>query len=128
MTMIAPMNHEGMFVLSMARKGDEGNENDQALSLQDAEKLSLFTKADGVDDFLDEMAQTISRRDQTELAGVPEAISNVKFEVTKFREGYDLDDVDDFLDELSTRIQDLTTASSPVSTAPHEPTGRVSPT
>src|SRR5699024_6411231 len=34
------------------------------------------------------------------MALTPEVVVNKKFQVTKFREGYDQDEVDDFLDEI----------------------------
>ena len=37
LTMTAPMKHEGMFMLSMARESDERKEEEQAQVLQDAE-------------------------------------------------------------------------------------------
>ena len=36
-------------------------------------------------------------------------VLNKKFQATKFREGYDVDEVDDFLDEVSATLRDLTT-------------------
>lgn len=35
-------------------------------------------------------------------------VLNKKFQATKFREGYDVDEVDDFLDEVSATLRDLT--------------------
>ena len=83
--------------------------------------------AASVYDLLDQIAQTLLRRDPAALAGAPQAILNAKFEVTKFREGYDMGDVDDFLDELITRVESLTTTESSASLAPAQPVSRVSP-
>lgn len=41
------------------------------------------------------------------MALTPEQIVNKSFRVTKFREGYDQDEVDDFLDEVVETVRDL---------------------
>src|SRR5690625_2062037 len=41
------------------------------------------------------------------MALTPEVVVNKKFQVTKFREGYDQDEVDDFLDEIVEKLRRL---------------------
>src|SRR5699024_12644450 len=41
------------------------------------------------------------------MALTPEVVVNKKFQVTKFREGYDQDEVDDFLDEIVEELRRL---------------------
>src|SRR5699024_1311433 len=42
------------------------------------------------------------------MALTPEDVVNKRFQPTKFREGYDQDEVDDFLDEVVTELRRLT--------------------
>ena len=42
------------------------------------------------------------------MALTPEEVVNKRFQPTKFREGYDQDEVDDFLDEVVTELRRLT--------------------
>ena len=44
-----------------------------------------------------------------QMALTPEDVVNKRFQQTKFREGYDQDEVDDFLDELALEFRRLTT-------------------
>src|SRR5258708_9736875 len=43
----------------------------------------------------------------TEMALTPEDVVNKRFNPTKFREGYDQDEVDDFLDEVVVELRRL---------------------
>src|SRR5471030_1914221 len=43
----------------------------------------------------------------TEMALTPEDVVNKRFQPTKFREGYDQDEVDDFLDEVVVELRRL---------------------
>jgi len=45
------------------------------------------------------------------MALTPEEVVNKRFQPTKFREGYDQDEVDDFLDEVVNELRRLTTES-----------------
>ena len=42
------------------------------------------------------------------MALTPEDVVNKRFNPTKFREGYDQDEVDDFLDEVMVTLRELT--------------------
>ncbi len=42
------------------------------------------------------------------MALTPEDVVNKRFQATKFREGYDQDEVDDFLDEVVNELRRLT--------------------
>ena len=42
------------------------------------------------------------------MALTPEDVVNKRFQSTKFREGYDQDEVDDFLDEIVVELRRLT--------------------
>ena len=42
------------------------------------------------------------------MALTPEDVVNKRFQPTKFREGYDQDEVDDFLDEIVVELRRLT--------------------
>lgn len=82
---------------------------------------------ENVDDFLDEVVAELRRiHEENEnlklhkenkpgsLAPIstpiltPEAVVNKRFKPTKFREGYDQDELDDFLDEVVVTLRDLT--------------------
>jgi DivIVA domain-containing protein len=45
--------------------------------------------------------------EETEMALTPEDVVNKRFQPTKFREGYDQDEVDDFLDEVVVELRRL---------------------
>src|SRR3954465_13834805 len=47
-------------------------------------------------------------REVTSMALTPEDVVNKRFQATKFREGYDQDEVDDFLDEVVNELRRLT--------------------
>lgn len=84
---------------------------------------------DEVDDFLDEVVIQLQRlqkeehdlrlaRSQGGLPLVPstvltpEDVVNKRFGATKFRDGYDQDEVDDFLDEIVVELRRLTNANA----------------
>src|SRR3954452_6294584 len=46
-------------------------------------------------------------REVTSMALTPEDVVNKRFQATKFREGYDQDEVDDFLDEVVNELRRL---------------------
>jgi DivIVA domain-containing protein len=47
------------------------------------------------------------------MALTPEDVVNKRFQPTKFREGYDQDEVDDFLDEVVVELRRLNQELSP---------------
>jgi DivIVA domain-containing protein len=49
------------------------------------------------------------------MALTPEDVVNKRFQPTKFREGYDQDEVDDFLDEVVVESQPRKRGASPAS-------------
>lgn len=84
---------------------------------------------DEVDDFLDEVVVELRRLAsesenlQLRIPGsetrlntavptiTPEDVINKTFPATKFREGYDQDEVDDFLDEIVETLREIATAN-----------------
>ena len=50
------------------------------------------------------------------MALLPEDVVNKRFQQTKFREGYDQDEVDDFLDEIVVELRRLTAENDELKT------------
>lgn len=81
-------------------------------------KFSEGYDQDQVDDFLDLVTQELRRLETgtdplqssvTTPLLTPEDVVNKRFQPTKFREGYDQDQVDDYLDEIVVALRHLAT-------------------